>query len=181
MPLPQTLQRIEDDIRRGDLGKARDRLHGLLVTYPNDLSLRQRLGHVYWQLHLPEMAGRYWYLVEHKDEDMRAACARFEAQFRNDPAHLLHALKYKGNVDALGDTYARRMLLDLERRARAKHPWYGLFRERGHAGLRPYPGRQHTTRDELVKWGCIVIAIVLLVLFLTGVVVGAITILGRLA
>jgi hypothetical protein len=57
-----TLQKIEDEIEAGDYGKARDRLHGLLVTYPDDLSIRRRLGDVCWQLQHPAMAGRYWYL-----------------------------------------------------------------------------------------------------------------------
>ncbi|MGE5071923.1 MAG: DUF6584 family protein [Anaerolineae bacterium] len=92
MSLSRTLERIEEEVRRGDLGKARDRLHGLIGTYPDDLGLRERLGRVYWQLQMPEMAGRYWYLAERRDEDMRAACSRFEAHFRNDPALILLAL-----------------------------------------------------------------------------------------
>ncbi|WP_315906895.1 DUF6584 family protein, partial [Priestia koreensis] len=31
----ETLAKIEQDIKSGDLGKARDRLHGLISTYPN--------------------------------------------------------------------------------------------------------------------------------------------------
>ena len=182
MPLSHTLQIIEDDIRRGDLGKARDRLHGLLVTYPGDLGLRERLGRVYWQLHMPEMAGRYWYLVEHKDADMLAACSRFEALFRNDPARMLLALKFKGDIAALGDTYAGRALQDLDRRARDRHPWYSPFRERGPAKLRTHhqAARPHKIRTALVTAGCILLGIILLVLFITGVVVGASTILARL-
>jgi hypothetical protein len=41
------LRRVEEDIARGDLGKARDRLHGLLKDYPDDLALRTRLAEVY--------------------------------------------------------------------------------------------------------------------------------------
>ncbi|MGE5071924.1 MAG: hypothetical protein ACM3MF_00715 [Anaerolineae bacterium] len=49
--------------------------------------------------------------------------------------------------------------------------------------MRAKPGapRQRKVRDELIKWGCIVIGLILLVLFLTGVIVGAVTIFGRLA
>ena len=62
MPIEETWARIEDEIAARDLGKARDRLHGLLVTYPEDLAIRHRLGEVYWMLGHPAMAGRYWYL-----------------------------------------------------------------------------------------------------------------------
>lgn len=30
---------IEEDIKNDDLGKARDRLHGLISTFPNELEL----------------------------------------------------------------------------------------------------------------------------------------------
>ena len=34
MSKDRTLERIESEIVAGDLGKARDRLHGLMRTYP---------------------------------------------------------------------------------------------------------------------------------------------------
>ncbi len=37
----KTLKRIEEDIENNNLGKARDRLHGLIFTYPNELHLRK--------------------------------------------------------------------------------------------------------------------------------------------
>jgi hypothetical protein len=43
MPIDETLDKVASEIAAGDLGKARDRLHGLLNTYP-DLGLRRRLG-----------------------------------------------------------------------------------------------------------------------------------------
>lgn len=38
----KTLKRIEEDIENNNLGKARDRLHGLIFTYPNELHLRKK-------------------------------------------------------------------------------------------------------------------------------------------
>ncbi|AIW86484.1 hypothetical protein bwei_3876 [Bacillus mycoides] len=55
----KTLKRIEKDIENNNLGKARDRLHGLITTYPNELALRKKLGDIYFTLQYPEMAGRY--------------------------------------------------------------------------------------------------------------------------
>ena len=53
MAKDDVLKRIYSDIEAGDLGKARDRLHGLLYTYPNDLHIRELLGDVYWRLQFP--------------------------------------------------------------------------------------------------------------------------------
>ena len=98
MPIEKTLKAIDADIAVGDFGKARDRLHGLLATYPDDLALRRRLGDVYWRLQHPAMADRYWYLEENKTPDMIVACAAFEQSFGNDPFHILLALKFRGDV-----------------------------------------------------------------------------------
>ncbi len=46
----KTLKRIEEDIENNNLGKARDRLHGLIFTYPNELHLRKQLGDIYYKL-----------------------------------------------------------------------------------------------------------------------------------
>ena len=69
----KTLKRIEKDIENNNLGKARDRLHGLITTYPNELALK-KLGDIYFTLQYPEMAGRYWYLEKEKTDVMHAAC-----------------------------------------------------------------------------------------------------------
>jgi hypothetical protein len=70
VPIEKSLEIVQKDINNGDLGKARDRLHGLISSSPDNLSLRKLLGNIYWQLQMPEMAGRYWYLEAEKDEKM---------------------------------------------------------------------------------------------------------------
>ncbi len=174
MSLDRTLQQVEVDIRAGDLGKARDRLHGLIVSYPDNLALRQQLAQVYWQLNFPEMAGRYWYLVEDKSEEMLQACRRFEAQFRNDPALMLFAIKFKGDMEAIRDTYAGRLLANLHRQAREKYSWYEAFRKRGPEKYHhyKYEAGKHRIRDFFLKWGCIAIAALVAVLFSIGVIDG---------
>lgn len=57
------LERVEGDLARGDVRKARDRLKGLLNTYPHDLEVRRLLAEAYRRdRQLPE-AGRWGYLV----------------------------------------------------------------------------------------------------------------------
>lgn len=127
----ETLRRIEREIAAGDWGKARDRLHGLLVTYPDDLALRHKLGEVYWQLHHPAMAGRYWYLEEDRTPDMAQACAAFERACGHDAAQILRALKFYGDVAALGDSFAEHTLLVLQERVRQERGYQIVFGKRG--------------------------------------------------
>lgn len=96
--ITMTLKRIEKDIENDDLGKARDRLHGLISTYPNELDLRKKLGDVYFELQYPAMAGRYWYLEENKTPQMEKACMEFENSMGHDMNNIARALKYKGDM-----------------------------------------------------------------------------------
>ena len=170
MPLAQTLERVQEDIRAGDYGKASARLHGLIGSYPDNLDLRRQLGEVYWKLQLPAMAGRYWYLVEEKDERMQAACKQFEDAFGNDPFRLLSALKFKGDTNAIKGTYAAGVLDDLERRAREKHPWYAGFHNKRleKKGEPKSEGRPRTVRDFFFRVGCLIAFAVVIALALIG-------------
>lgn len=97
----KTLKRIEEDIKNDDLGKARDRLHGLITTFPNELELRKKLGDIYFELKYPAMAGRYWYLEKNKTPEMINACIEFENSMGNDIDNIARALKYKGDIELL--------------------------------------------------------------------------------
>jgi hypothetical protein len=111
--LDATLQRAERDAQHGDLGKARDRLEGLLSTYPGELGIRRRLGGVYWQLGYPERAGRQWYLLPSEDERMQQAKAVFRARYGSDLRLMLAQLGYRGGLEAVRGTYAEQVLREL--------------------------------------------------------------------
>jgi len=111
--LDATLQRAERDAGRGDLGKARDRLEGLLSTYPAELEIRRRLGAVYWELGYPERAGRHWYLLPDEDGHMEQAKAAFRARYGSDLRLMLAHLGYRGGLDAVRGTHAEQVLLRL--------------------------------------------------------------------
>lgn len=117
------LTRVEADLRREDLGMARDRLHTLLHTYPNDVALRARLAEVYHQLQFPAMAGRYWYLEEHQTPDMRSAVAAFELSCGGDPLLTLSALKFRGDPQRLPD-YAKERLESLRHSVQEKYEFF---------------------------------------------------------
>ena len=101
MPLSETLARVEREIAAKDLGRARDRLTGLVGTYPNDLSLRRRLAEVYWTLGDRAMAGRYWYLEEDRTEEMHDAITAFEHSHGGDGELIRRALKFRGDASRL--------------------------------------------------------------------------------
>lgn len=167
MSIEQTLERIDRDIASGDHGKARDRLHGLIATYPDDLTLRRKLGDVYWKLQYPAMAGRYWYLEEDKSSTMVAACQAFEHSCGKDPLQILLALKFRGDVESIRDTLAGRTLLQLHAEARSKHRYYVDFRKRGAERYDQATSVEGLT-DRVLKAGCIVSLLIALGLLVVG-------------
>lgn len=118
MSLEETLYTIETDIDMGDYGKARDRLHGLIATYPNNLELRRKLGNIYWELKYPAKAGRYWYLDRDKNPGMLEACKTFEKECGSNPYHILRSLKFRGDINSI-DEFAKDLILTLQKQAKA--------------------------------------------------------------
>jgi hypothetical protein len=164
----ETLKRVDGDIASGNCGKARDRLHGLIATYPDALDLRRRLGDVYAQLQQPTMAGRYWYLEEDRSPEMEAACRVFEEACRDDPVQMLRALKFRGDYEAIADTFAGRTLLVLQIRAQEER---GLKIELG----KPTKERRQRTSQygRASGWlmvGCLFAGLVSLTLMVVGLV-----------
>ncbi|MHB8050871.1 MAG: DUF6584 family protein [Coriobacteriia bacterium] len=117
MSLQESLARVSQDIDNGDLGKARDRLEGMLSGYPDELSVRDLLGEVYWRLQYPERAGRCWYLLESTRPEMDVAKRAFESRHGSDAWLLLDALAYHGGLESLAGTYADGVVRDLAKRA----------------------------------------------------------------
>lgn len=171
MSLQQTLQRVERDIAAGNLGRARDRLHGLVWQYPDDLSLRERLAEVYWQLQFPAMAGCYWYLHEPSTEARQRAVREFEHACGNDPLHLLTRLKFRGDPERL-PPYARDKLERLQRECQRKYGKYPVFRARRPIMACPAP----TWKQRLVGIACLLGAVALISIFAAGLFVTGIAI-----
>lgn len=117
MSLDDALARVAADIERGDLGKARDRLEGMVDGYPASLVVREQLGDVYWRLQYPERAGKHWYLIESTRPEMDEAKRAFESRHRGDPLLILEDLDWRGGLESASDTYASAVLSDLAKRA----------------------------------------------------------------
>ena len=117
------LAQVEANLQRGDLGKARNRLHSLVFNHPNDVALRSRLAEVYHRLQFPVMAGRYWYLEEHPTPETQEAIAAFRRSCGDDPLLMLSALKFLGDPSQLPDGSRER----LDALRQAVHAKYGFF------------------------------------------------------
>jgi hypothetical protein len=136
------------------------------------LKLRRKLGDVYWKLQQPAMAGRYWYLEEHKTPEMEKACRAFEKQCVNRAFTMLESLKFKRDPEEIFDTYAGSVLLDLEERAK---------RECGHFVKYDRSGAKHciaTRKQQSSEFGCLVTVFVMVLVVATLTVIGLRSVLG---
>ncbi|MEU5695186.1 DUF6584 family protein [Actinosynnema sp. NPDC020468] len=88
MPVELTLRKAAEEVERGDLAsvlRARQRLVGLVTSFPDRLDLRERLAAVYRVLGDPVQAGRWSYLAERRDD---AEVAAFERGYRTPESRL---------------------------------------------------------------------------------------------
>ncbi|MFF4715938.1 DUF6584 family protein [Streptomyces eurythermus] len=171
MPLSETLARVDADLAAGRVPLARQRLRGLVSSFPYDLTLRRRLAEVY-RLHGDAAeAGRWMYLEEDRDA---AETAAFEARY-GSPAWRMKALAWRGPEAMAANAFAERQLVAV-RTACAE--------ELGHAvdwddpdsyqdGLEEDsedPAQPWSVRDVLVGGGCLVVVLVFLAIWVNGVV-----------
>jgi hypothetical protein len=156
MPVELTLHKAAEELHQGDLAsvlRARQRVAGLVGTYPHRLDLRERLAEVYRVLGQPAQAGRWTYLSEERDPEELLA---FERAYRRAEARLI-ALSWQGRVDEAPTETARTRLnsLYLEARIELQHDL-------------------DATPDEETSWGaCLVVmtgGTFVVVCFLLGIV-----------
>ncbi|EGX55507.1 hypothetical protein SZN_32501 [Streptomyces zinciresistens K42] len=172
MPLGETLARVDADLAAGRIPLARQRLRGLVSSFPYDLTLRRRLAGVYRLYGDAAEAGRWMYLEEDRDAEETAA---FETRY-GSPAWRTKALAWRG-PEALAATSVAEERLAAVRTACA--------RELGHAvdwddpdscldRLRdPYedePPGPWTAGGVLMCGGCLVGVVAFLAVWVTAVV-----------
>ncbi|MFB6840895.1 DUF6584 family protein [Streptomyces sp. NPDC056361] len=92
MSLSNTLARVDADLAAGRVPMARQRLRGLVSSFPWDLTLRRRLGEVYRLYGDVAEAGRWMYLEEDRREDETAA---FEERY-GSTGWRMKALAWRG-------------------------------------------------------------------------------------
>jgi hypothetical protein len=109
----ETREKVEKEIAEGKLGIARDRLHGLVTTFPDDMKLRSRLGDVYAKLGYPAEAGRFWFLDEDLNDEKRAAIDAFILRCSRNPSLILQRLKIRCSPEVLTTAHARTCIAQL--------------------------------------------------------------------
>jgi hypothetical protein len=156
----ETRKRIEEEIAEGKLGIARDRLHGLVLAYPDDMKLRSRLGDVYAKLGYPAEAGRFWFLDAELDDEKRAAIDAFILRCDSNPSNILRRLKIRCSPEVLTTAHARervaQLVQDCEKRG-YKVPTFGPTRDF-------VPARS----NWWLSFGCSLLAFVLITLLVVG-------------
>lgn len=115
MPLSNTLIRVDADLAAYCVPMARQRLRGLVSSFPCDLTLRRRLAEVYRLYGDAAEAGRWMYLEEDRDADETAA---FEERY-GSPGWRMKALAWRGPEALAGTAVAEERLVAV-RTARAE-------------------------------------------------------------
>jgi hypothetical protein len=84
--------RVKEDLDRGRLWKARDRLQGRLVEEPANQEVLGLLGEVCFAMSDLPQAGRYWWLTDRSDDRARDARKAFTERFGETAIEILRAL-----------------------------------------------------------------------------------------
>jgi hypothetical protein len=100
---------------------------------------------------------------------MVVACQAFEHSCGEDPLQILLALKFRGDVEPIRDTFAGRTLLKLHAEAKSKHRYYVDFRKRGAEKYYQYRAEPIEEWKGRVLWtGCLVSLFIGLGLMVVG-------------
>lgn len=92
IPESARFDRVREDVERGRLWKARDRLNGLLIESPTDQDVLDLVGSIWFEMGDLPQAGRYWWLTERDDERADRAREAFHERFGRYPGGILTAL-----------------------------------------------------------------------------------------
>ncbi|MDX2706423.1 hypothetical protein PV350_26745 [Streptomyces sp. PA03-6a] len=171
MPLGETLARIDADLAAGRVPVARQRLRGLISSFPHDLPLRRRLAEVYRLYGDAAEAGRWMYLEDDRDADETAA---FEARY-GSPGRRMKALAWHGPEAMAATAFAEGQLVAVRT---------ACTEEVGHpvnwddpASYRDSLDEQHEAPSEpwtvggvLAGAGCLVAVLVFLAIWVNGLV-----------
>ncbi|MFJ6564397.1 DUF6584 family protein [Streptomyces sp. NPDC091412] len=171
MPLRETLARVDADLAAGRVPVARQRLRGLISSFPHDLTLRRRLAEVYRLYDDAAEAGRWMYLEEDRNADETAA---FEARY-GSPGWRMKALAWQGPEAKAATAFAEGQLIAV-RTAYAEelgHPvdWDDPASYRDDLeGEYEAPSEPWTVGGVLACVGCLVAALAFLAIWVNGLV-----------
>lgn len=105
--------KIEKDLKEGRKKKACDRLRNLINEFPDDVSLREKLGRIYYDSGFKDEAGKFWILSEVQNFEMKEAVEIYRKSFSNSGNAILKDIVFRGDKNQLSD-YAKNILGELE-------------------------------------------------------------------
>ncbi|GAA2229833.1 DUF6584 family protein [Streptomyces nogalater] len=171
MSLRETLARVDADLAAGRVPLARQRLRGLVSSFPYDPTLRRRLAEVYRLYGDPAEAGRWMYLEEDRDADETAA---FEARY-GSPARRMRALAWRGPEAMAATAFAQARLVAVRTACAEElgHPvdWDdpASYRD-GLEQEHEVPSEPWSVSGVLAGAGCLVGALAFLAVWVNGVI-----------
>ncbi|MDR6974397.1 hypothetical protein J2X68_001075 [Streptomyces sp. 3330] len=169
MPLRETLVRVDADLAVGRVPVARQRLRGLVSSFPHDLTLRRRLAEVYRLYGDAAEAGRWMYLEEDRHADETAA---FEARY-GSAGRRMKALAWQGPEAQAATAFAQGQLVAV-RTARAEElgrpvDWADPASWRDDPeGQYEAPSEPWTVGGVLAGVGCLVAVLGVVAIWLNG-------------
>lgn len=106
--------RIEQDLKAGRKKKACDRLRNMINQFPNDISLRKKLGQIYFEAGFLDEAGKFWILCTPENNEMKNAVEIYRKSLSNSGNAILKDIVFRGDKNFL-DEYAIKVMAELER------------------------------------------------------------------
>ncbi|PWN62193.1 DUF6584 family protein [Chryseobacterium oncorhynchi] len=107
------LYKIEQDIKEGRKKKACDRLRNMINQFPNDLSLRKKLGQIYFEAGFLDEAGKFWILSTPENNEMENAVEIYRQSLSNSGNAILKDIVFRGDKELL-DERAKKVINELE-------------------------------------------------------------------
>lgn len=107
------LYRIEQDLKEGRKKKACDRLRNMINQFPNDISLRKKLGQIYFEAGFLDEAGKFWILSASENSEMENAVELYRKSLSNSGNAILKDIVFRGDKDLL-DEHAKKVISELE-------------------------------------------------------------------
>lgn len=105
--------RIEKDLKEGRKKKACDRLRNMINQFPNDHSLRKKLGQIYFEAGFLDEAGKFWVLSKPENNEMENAVEIYRKSLSNSGDAILKDIVFRGDKKLL-DEYALKVITELE-------------------------------------------------------------------
>ncbi|UQB69227.1 DUF6584 family protein [Epilithonimonas zeae] len=105
--------RIDEDLKAGRKKKACDRLRNLINEFPDDISLREKLGQIYYDSGFKDEAGKFWILSEIQGFEMKEAVDIYRNSLSNSGNAILKDIVFRGDKNQLSE-YSKNILNELE-------------------------------------------------------------------